>query len=304
MKVYIMADQEGVACVFSRKERYVHAKEYATIELVAICEAMLKNGVGEILLNSVHEIEYHELPKQVQVLHGLDRHDLFTEGLDETFAAVMIVGMHEMAGGRERGCWRHTILPHPITYAYSSVEAVWLNDTLVGETGLTAAFAGIYGVPVVLLTGDHWACLEAQDLLPGVETVAVKKGTSYFSAISMTPAAAAEASAQGAVRALAKLGTIRPWRLEGAVTLKVRYQFAERATEAVQGVPEAVRVDERTVAVIYESIAALRDNLGCLRTPEEAVFQRDTGFRHTTGLFTRTGGEPYESRVTYPLSQS
>ena len=100
----------------------------------------------------------------------------------------MLVGFHEMAGNREKGCWRHSILPHPITRAYSAVEGIWLNDLLVGEIGIFVAFAGIHNVPAVLNTGDYWACLEAEDLVPGIETVAVKKGTSHFSAISMTPA--------------------------------------------------------------------------------------------------------------------
>lgn len=301
MKVYIQADQEGVACVFSRRERYANAPEYATMELAAVCEALLANGVDEILLNTVHTVEYHRLPKQVRILHGLPRHDLFTGGMDDSFAAVMCIGQHEMAGGREKGCWRHTILPHPISFAYSSIEAVWLNDTPVGEIGLLAAFAGIHGVPLVLVTGDHWACLEAEELISGIETVAVKKGTSYFSAISLTPEAAAEASAAGAVRALDKIGKIQPWTVEGPATLKVRYLFPERAADAIQAVAGATRLDEYNVAVMYADVRELRDNLGCIRAPELEVFQKDTGFNQTTGLFTRTGGEPYESGSTFPL---
>lgn len=302
MKVYIFADQEGVAGVFSRRERYVNATEYATMELVAICASILDHGVDEILLNSPHIIEYHQFPHPVRILHGLPRHDLFTEGLDSSFDATFIVGMHAMAGGREKGCWRHTVLPHSISYAYSAVEAVWLNDRMVGEIGLFAALAGIHDVPVVLLTGDHWACMEAEELIPGIETVAVKEGTSYFSAISMTPGAAAEASAAIAPQALAEVGTIKPLKIEGPATLKVRYLFAERAADAIRAVDGTVRVDERTVAITYPDLTSLRDHLGTLRAPELEIFAQDTGLQQTTGLFTRLGGEPYESQSTYPLT--
>ena len=301
MRIYIFADQEGVAGVFSRRERYSNAAEYATMELSAICEALLASDVDEILLNTVHVVDYHKLPTRVSILHGLPRRDLFSEGLDSTFDAALVVGMHEMAGGREKGCWRHTILPHPISHAYSAVEAVWLNDMAVGELGLFAAFAGIHEVPVVLVTGDHWACLEAQDLIPGVETVAVKKGTSYFSAISMHPMAAACASAEGAVRSLQSVGDARPLKIGGPATLKVRYQFAERATDAVSSVIGAQRIDERTVALSHDTLAELRDNFGTLRAPELEEFREDLGLKQTTGLFTRTGGEPYESKATFPL---
>ena len=302
MKIYILADQEGVAGIFSRIEKYAHAVEYATMELEAICDSLLANGVNEIMINSIHSIEYHKFPANVRIFHGQHAHDLLTEGLDSTYNMAFVVGMHPMAGGREKGCWRHTILPHPITFHYSAVEAVWLNDRLVGEFGLFAAFAGIHDVPVVLVTGDHWACIEAQELVPGIETVAVKEGRSYFSAISMTPQAAADASASGALRALKKAGLVKPFKMVGPATLKVRYQFAERAADAVSAVPGAARVDERTVAVTYPSLAELRDNLGTLRAPELEIFARDAGFRHTTGLFTRLGSEPYQSKSTYPLS--
>ena len=63
MKVYIFADQEGVAGVFNRREGYLNASEYATMELAAICEALLDNGVTEIVLNTIHIMEYHKLPK-------------------------------------------------------------------------------------------------------------------------------------------------------------------------------------------------------------------------------------------------
>ena len=301
MKIYISADQEGVAGVFSRRERYLYAKEYATMELAAVCEAILSEGVDEIFLNSVHIIEYHKLPKEVRILHGLPNSNWYTKGLDTSYDAAFIIGQHEMAGGREKGCWRHTILPHPITYAYSAVEAVWLNDLLVGEAGLFAAFAGIHDVPVVLLTGDHWACIEAEELLPGIETVAVKKGTSYFSAISMTPQAAAEVSAAGAVRALGKIGKVKSLKIEGPATLKVRYQFAERATDAITAVADAKRLDERTVFATYPSLAELRDNLGNIRAPELDLFAEDLEEKQTTGFFARIGGEPYESKATYPL---
>ena len=300
MKIYISADQEGVAGVFSRREKSLYATEYATMELVAICEALLAEGVDEILVNSVHVIEYHKLPKKMMILHGLPRRDLYTEGLDSSYDAVPNVGHHAMAGGREKGCWRHTVLPHPISRAYSAVEAVWLNNLLVGEIGLLAAFAGVHDVPLVFVSGDYWACVEAEELVHGIGSVAVKRGVSYYGAISMTPQAAAEVSAQGVVRALANVGGIKPMKALEPVTLKVRYLFPERATDAVGGVAGAERMDERTVAVTYPDLPTLRDHLGCIRAPELEAYARDMSMERTTGLFTRLGGEPHLREPTYP----
>ena len=301
MKVYLFVDQEGVAGVFSRREKYRYGTEYSTMEVAAVCEALLANGVTEIVVNTPHELEYHRLPSGVMVFHGEPTRDFFSEGLDSSFSAVMILGMHEMAGGREKGCWRHTVLPHPITQAYSSIEGVWLNSTVVGEIGLEAAFAGIHSVPVVLVTGDHWACLEARDLLGDVETVAIKRGTSYFAAMSMHPADAARASAAGAVRALGKIGAVRPLTFSGPVDFTVRYLFPERATDAVTVVRGAVRVDEKTVRKRFGSVAELLLSMGALRAPETELYAADLGMEQATGFFTRYGVEPYQSAQTFPL---
>ena len=301
MKIYISCDQEGVACVFSRRENYLYAAEYATMEIVAICNALLEVGVDEIFVNSVHNIEYHKLPKGVRIFHGLPAPDRTTVGLDASYDAVFRIGQHAMAGGREKGCWRHTGLPHPISRAYSSVAGVWINDTLVGETGLLAAFAGIHDVPLVYLSGDRWACEEAEELIPGCNSIAVKEGTSYFSAISMTPEAAAEASAVGAVGALDTIESIKPYKVAEPTTITVEYLFPERATDAITAVAGAVRVDERTVSVTYPTVAELRDHQGFLRVPELEVYAEDLGVEQTTTLFTRLGGEPYERKPNMPL---
>jgi len=300
MKVYIFADQEGCACIFSRQEGYVHAEEYATIELVAVCNALLEHGVEQILLNTIHTVEYHKFPAQVRILHGLERHDIYTCGMEGGFDAAIVVGMHAMAGGRERGCWRHTLLPHPISRAYSAIEEVRLNDRLVGEFELFAAFAGLHRVPVIMESGDYWAGLEAADFIPGIEVVEVKHGTSYESAISLTPQAAADAAADGAVHALRLIGQIPPVRIDGQVTIQVRYLFPERATDAMMAVADCRRIDERTVAVTYPDLRAFREHHGCIRAPELPVYAQDVDMPRATGLFTRLGGEPYESTPTYP----
>lgn len=50
-----------------------------------------------------------------------------------------------------------------------------------------------------------------------------------------------------------------PYKVKEPVTLKVQYLFAERATNAISTVPGTRRVDERTVAVTYPTLAELRD---------------------------------------------
>ena len=100
---------------------------------------------------------------------------------------------------------------------------------------------------------------------------------------------------------MGRMNEIEPLRIEGPVTLKVRYLFAERANNAVSAVAGAQPLDQNTVAIGYGSLEELRDNLGNYRNPELEICARDSGFTQTTGLLSRTGGEPYASRPYYPL---
>ncbi len=302
MKVYILSDLEGVACVFSRREGYLNAMEYGTMELVAMCEKLLANGVDEILINCCHIMLYDKFPKQVRFFHSEPTPDFFTPGMEEGYDVAMITGMHAMSGGVDKGCWRHTMLPPPITRAYSSVEEMRINGKTVGETALFALFSGLYNVPVVFLSGDYWACEEARLLIPHIETVETKKGLSFYSAISRHPVAVAEQSAERAFQALKLKNKIQPLIIDGPVNVEVKYTFAQRATDAIETIKNAVRVDERTVSVVYQDLHSFKDNLGCIRAPEDELHQKDTGFERVTGFMTRTGQEPYMPTPTslYP----
>lgn len=300
MKVYIVSDLEGVACVFSRREGYINAMEYGTMELVAICEKLLANGVEEILINCFHIMEYHKFPKQVRFFHSEPTHDFFTPCLEEGYDVVMITGMHAMSGGVDKGNWRHTILPPPITRAYSGIEEMRINGIPVGETGIIAMFSGLHKVPVVFLSGEHYACEEAKELIPGIMTVETKKGLSFYSAVSRHPLAVAEESAEKALKALKLKDVVKPLIIDGPLTIEVTYTFAQKASDAMATIKNVERIDERTISVTYRNMQELKDNFGCMRAPEDELHQKDTGFERVTGFMTRTGAEPYFPGPTYP----
>jgi D-aminopeptidase len=88
-----------------------------------------------------------------------------------------------------------------------------VNGVEVGEIGQVALIAGHYNVPMVLVTGDEAACSEASGLIPGIGTVAVKKGLSRYSALSIPPPRAREMVREGARKSLALIGRIKPCKL-------------------------------------------------------------------------------------------
>ncbi len=305
MNVYILSDLEGAACVFSRREGYGNAAEYGSMELAAVCRELLDGGASRILVNCLHPMEYHKFPDCVEFVHGEPVDDLLTSCLDETFDMAMVTGMHAMAGGPDKGCWRHTLLPPPISRAYSGIAQISVNGMPIGEAGLFALFAGISGVPVTYLSGDYWACEEIRRILPDIETCAVKRGTSFYSARSLHPAEAARRSAAAAARALKLAGTVKPYCVDGKLEVLCRYTFANRAADAMRLVERARRVDEYTVAVTYDSALEFRNHLGCFRAPEDELHREDLGLSSVSGFLARTGVEPYEDACgfSYPRQE-
>src|SRR5947209_19678042 len=104
----------------------------------------------------------------------------YTAPLEAGCDAVLLVGAHAMAG-TPNGVLSHTV----------SSEAwynAWINDTLVGESGIAAAVCGCWDVPAVFVSGDEATCREVTALLGDeVTTAPVKKGLSRFSARNMAP---------------------------------------------------------------------------------------------------------------------
>lgn len=83
----------------------------------------------------------------------------------EVFGAVM-TGAHAMNGA-----------PHAFM-SFTVNETAWfeyrLNGKPMGDVGLGAAFLGAFGVPVIALTGDKAACLEAKAFLGELPCAEVK----------------------------------------------------------------------------------------------------------------------------------
>ena len=98
-------------------------------------------------------------------IHGQDILASFEQGCD----AILFLGAHAMAGTAD-GVLCHTV----------SSEAwynAWINDTLVGESGILAAVAGCWDVPAIFVSGDEATCREVTALLgEDVVTAPVKTG--------------------------------------------------------------------------------------------------------------------------------
>jgi D-amino peptidase len=129
-------------------------------------------------------------------------------GVDETFDAVAWVGQHPRSR-TEFGHLSHTQWPNFLEIA--------VNGMPIGELGQFALCASELGVRAIFASGDLALTKEAQALLPGIETVAVKRGTTAgtgddlpgkayekrnLGAIHLSPERARNLIAEGAFKAV------------------------------------------------------------------------------------------------------
>lgn len=178
MKIYISADIEGVTGTThwdetdKAKSDYSEFRDQMTAEVAAACEGALKGGASEIIVKDAHDtarnIAAARLPKQARLRRGWSGHPFgMVEGLDESFGALLMVGYHARAASSANP------LAHTMNGGITSVR---INDRYVSEFLISAYTAGLVGVPVVFVSGDAGICAEANEVVPGIASVAVKEG--------------------------------------------------------------------------------------------------------------------------------
>ena len=126
---------------------------------------------------------------------------------------------------------------------------VWINDRIAGEIGLNASLCGAFGAPVLLVTGDQSAGAEAQDWLPGVQTVAVKQATGRHAAECLPPVVSQarihEAARESLHRFVAGKGPA-PLQPGTPVKMAIEFIYSDMADRASM-LPGANRLDGRTI---------------------------------------------------------
>jgi D-amino peptidase len=222
MKVYISCDMEGISGVVAGKqtemdgEEYKRAQKLMTSEVNAAIEGALASGASEVLVNDSHgsmrNVLIEELNPGAQLISGSPKPLSMMQGIDGGFDVAFFIGYHTQAGTA------YSVLDH--TYS-GIVYQVGLNGRPVGETGLNAALAGYFGVPVVLVTGDKLLVEEATALLGTVEGVAVKESYGRYAARCLVPEAVHELICQAAQSALSREG--KPFVIEPPITLAIDF---------------------------------------------------------------------------------
>jgi D-amino peptidase len=233
MKILISVDIEGASGIVTGREtaipyRYVNDPEelfdyhtgqrWVTADVNAAVEGAIEAGASEFVLHDSHGLDYRnilldELHPSVEVVRGMPIVFYEYEDLDDSYDAAFMIAMHARPG--EAG-----VLSHALDWPL--LREIRVNGRPVGESQITAALAGYYEIPTVLITGDDMVCNEMKEWTNGqIEAAIVKKSLSRYCARCLPLQTAWGLIRESAQRAVERLNEFEPFRFESPTTLEV-----------------------------------------------------------------------------------
>jgi D-amino peptidase len=250
LKVYISADMEGITGVVHADQTSPGTAEYAAAckwmveDVNAAVEGALRGGATDVVVNDSHgsmrNIDPSELHPKAVLISGSPKPLSMMQGIDDSFDAVLFVGYHAGAGTQD------AILDHTISGGV--VRGVRVNGVELPELGLNAAIAGVYGVPVVFISGDVAVCRQAKTILGSdIVTAPVKDAIGRTAARLVPMPEARKGIKDRAADAVRRAAQMKPFRVATPCKFELDFHLSSQADMAMM-VPGVHRVNARTVA--------------------------------------------------------
>jgi D-amino peptidase len=248
LKVFISVDMEGVSGVVTNDQTGAGGADYnrfrrlMTEEANAAIDGARDAGATEIVVNDSHgsmrNLLIEELHAPAELISSNIKPMGMMQGMDSSFDAVIFIGYHAKAGSAV-GVLAHT--------GSGSIADLRINGRSVGEGGMNAYVAGVFGVPVVMISGDQEAVAQARDLVPGIEGAQVKEAIATTAARSLRPEAARVRIYSAVYNSLKRLSEFKPVKPSIPATFEVKFSQTPLADVAEQ-IPTVKRVDSHTVS--------------------------------------------------------
>jgi len=222
-KVFMITDMEGVDGIFDsdlqcmpyESPRWQESHKLLTEEVYAAVEGLISGGATDVVVWDGHDssrtLSALDIHPKARLLTGLPISP--TLELDSSYSAVVFIGQHAMAGAAK------AILSH--SYSSIGIQNIWVNGKPTGEIGARVMLAGVFNIPVIMLSGDTAACAELHDLVPQAKCAEVKSGVSRTAGFMLSHPAACTLIREKAQRAMERLADFKPYKISGPVEVKV-----------------------------------------------------------------------------------
>ena len=220
MRIYMSTDMEGVSGInrgnyVDRSDSlYAEGRKLQVGDVNAAIAGAFDGGATYALVSDTHgggpNLPHLEVDERADFDYSAPGR--IFPGLDDSFDGLFIVGQHAMAGSG--GFLDHT-----------QSGATWydykINGESYGEIGQAVAIAGHFGVPLLFVCGDDFACAETERQFPGAVTATVKWKESRERARCMHPKRAHELIREKAKDAMALVGKLKPWKIDPPITIEL-----------------------------------------------------------------------------------
>ncbi len=257
MKILICCDMEGISGVVDWEHvepghpEYERFRRIMTGDVNAAIRGACEAGADEVIVADGHEygrnLLIEELDPRALLNCGSPSPLAIVQGVETGVDGALFIGYHARYGSPG------ALLCH----TWSGVTRnLWLNELLVGETGLSAAVCGHFNVPVLMISGDDRVCSEATELLSGLETAVVKRSLSRQAAACLPLETARQriySAARRAVEGLKAGQAPAVFRVSTPVKVTVELMEAEMMAHA-RKVAGTKQLDETRVEYLAEDM--------------------------------------------------
>ncbi|MGI9074989.1 MAG: M55 family metallopeptidase [Bryobacteraceae bacterium] len=244
-RVFLITDAEGVAGVCRQEQtdpKDPEMRQLLTGEINASVQGFFEGGADEVFVWDGHDgsqtLSTLTIDSRAKLIMG----ELGSTMLMERhFSAVAFVGQHARANS-PGGVMAHS-------YSSFGIQNMFLNGSPVGEIETRAALAGWFDTPVIFLSGDQAAAQQLHAIVSEAETAVVKEGLDNYTCISLSADSARRLIRDRAKVGMGKLSRIRPYRMEGPVTLQIEYTSRHALSHDAASRPGSEVVDARTIRI-------------------------------------------------------
>jgi len=260
MKIFISADIEGVGGVATWEQAgtkgadHKRACQWMTDEVNAAIEGALEGGATEIVVRDAHgaarNIQWESLHPRARLISGWGPTSDMMQGLDDSFGLVFLVGYHP-GPANPAG-----VLAHSFT---SRLTDSRLNGAPCNESVIAALQAGVYSVPIGLVTGQAELAEEIQPTIPDCVFVTTKHGLHHQAALLEPQATVRAGIKEGAREAVARQisgGGPEPYKPKPPIRLEFMLSTVEAAA-ALEGIEGIERVAPGTCVLTADDVETL-----------------------------------------------
>jgi D-amino peptidase len=241
--VFLITDAEGVAGVCRQDQtdpKDQEMRQLLTGEINAAVNGLYEGGADDVIVWDGHDGSQTLSALTIHPRSKLIIGDLgVTMTLERNYAAIGFVGQHARAN-RKGGILAHS-------YSSLGIQTMLMNGKPVGEIETRAALAGAFNTPVIFLSGDQAAAEDLHAVAPNAELAVVKEGFSNYSCQTLSAQAAQNLIHERARSGMQKVAEIKPYKIEGPVTIQIEYTTRNALGVDAHLRPGAEIIDARTI---------------------------------------------------------